>query len=81
MKWRNIKNRYESRIETLRNMDPYDLLGVDRDVSMRDLRKQYHKKLKTYHPDKTDDFMDDYGEEYTKLLNKAFSKIEKDLEG
>jgi DnaJ-class molecular chaperone len=81
MKWRNLKNSYESRIEILRGMDPYELLEVDRDISINDLKKEYYKKLKTYHPDKNYEFMKDYGDEYTKLLNTAFDKIEKDIEG
>lgn len=47
---------------------------------MDEVKKAYRKKMRLYHPDKTDAFMSEHGEELSKLLNQAVDQIKKELE-
>ena len=77
MKWREIKNEYEAQIERLRAQGPYDLLEVSPNDTFEDIKRAYRRKVRRYHPDKTDDFMRPYSQEVVKLLNKAIREIER----
>ena len=77
MKWRDIDNKYYARIEELRDKTPYELLEVSATDSMDDIKKAYRKKIKLYHPDRTDNFMKSYSQEVVKLLNQAIEIIER----
>ena len=77
MKWREIKNEYEAQIERLRAQGPYELLEVSPNDTLQDIKRAYRRKVRRYHPDKTDDFMRLYSQEVVKLLNKAIEEIER----
>lgn len=49
------------------NSEYYDILGVDKQCSQKDVKKSYHKLAKKYHPDKAPD---DKKEEYTQKFQK-----------
>jgi len=75
MEWKNLENKYSSRLDKLKAKDPYALLEVSPDANMKEITKAYKKLVKLYHPDVTDAFMADYSQEVLKLLNIAISKI------
>ncbi|MDH5327699.1 MAG: J domain-containing protein [Gammaproteobacteria bacterium] len=75
IKWKKLTPDYESNIEKMRNMSPFELLGVTKDSSLDEVKRMYRKKIKLYHPDKSDEFMKDYGEEISKILNQAYKKL------
>lgn len=52
------------------NKNPYEVLGVARDVSDADIKKAYHKLVMQYHPDKNPG--DKSAEEKFKEINNAF---------
>ena len=75
MKWKNLNAKYKSRLEELRSLSPHELLEVDEKASIAAIKSAYKKKVRTYHPDRTDPFMSEYGEEVLILLNSAFQTI------
>lgn len=77
MKWKNIDTNYQSQIEKLRSQTPYERLGVECGATISEVKKAYRKKMRLYHPDKTDGFMSGHGEELSKLLNQAVEQIKK----
>ncbi|WP_289169419.1 J domain-containing protein [uncultured Pseudoalteromonas sp.] len=79
MKWKNIDLGYESKLELLKNQDPYEILNISREANLREVKKAYKRKVLLYHPDRTDTFMTNYSEEVIKLLNKAVDKIKENI--
>ena len=79
MKWKNIENKYASRIEELRNMTPHQLLEVGENATKQEIRRAYRRKIKLYHPDNADEFMRDYCQEVTKLINIAYEELLKSI--
>lgn len=75
MKWTNLTKNYKNQVALLKEKSPYERLGVDELVSLKDAKKAYKQKMKLYHPDKTDSFMSSHGTEISKLLNEALEKI------
>ncbi|MBN1968970.1 MAG: TerB family tellurite resistance protein [Candidatus Delongbacteria bacterium] len=49
----------------------YSVLGVDKNISLEDLKKVYRKLSKEYHPDRVTHL----GEEYQKIAEEKFIKI------
>ncbi|CAO2820139.1 unnamed protein product [Amaranthus hypochondriacus] len=43
---------FSGMVEAKKPLDPYKVLGVDRDASQRDIKKAFHKLSLQYHPDK-----------------------------
>lgn len=80
MKWKNIDTNYKNQIDNLKNQNPYERLGIDYGATMDDVKKAYKRKIRLYHPDRTDDFMSEHGQEFSKLLNQAVEQIKKELE-
>lgn len=80
MKWNNINTSYQNQVEMLRAQNPYERLGIDYGATMDDVKKAYKKKIRLYHPDRTDIFMSEHGQELSKLLNQAVEQIKKELE-
>ena len=71
MKWKDIK-KYSSHLEELKRMSPHELLGLSENATPSQIKSAYRKKVKTYHPDKTDPFMREFSQEYTKLIIQAY---------
>lgn len=80
MKWKNIDTNYQNQLETLRSQNPYKRLGIEYGATMDEVKIAYRKKMRLYHPDRTDNFMSGHGEELSKLLNQAVEQIKKELE-
>jgi DnaJ-class molecular chaperone len=79
MKWKNIDTTYKDQLEQLKAKNPYERLGIVFGATMPEVKKAYRSKMSLYHPDKTDDFMSDHGEEITKLLNDAVQQIKREI--
>lgn len=79
MKWKNLHKNYNSYIDKLRKMTAYEILEVSSDITEKELKEAYLKKITLYHPDTTDEFMKKYNEEVSKLINNAFQKILKEI--
>ncbi len=79
MRWKDRSVAYQNHLKHLATLDEFELLGVPRDVSSKDLKAAYRMKVKTYHPDQAHPFLRKYNEEVLKLINGAFSKIRRDL--
>jgi len=75
MKWKEINNKYTDRIEQLRALSSYERLGLDSSATLDESKQAYSRMIRLYHPDRTDDFMSEYGEEVVKLLNQAIDQI------
>lgn len=79
MKWKEVHSTYESNLEKLKKLSPYELIGVQKGIPFSQIKEEYLKKIKIYHPDRTDKFLQEYSQEVTKLLNDAFEKIRDEL--
>lgn len=79
MKWKEIDTNYKNQLERLIAQNPYERLGIEYGSTMPEVKKAYRKKMSLYHPDKTDNFMSDHGEEVSKLLNQAVEQIKVEL--
>ncbi len=55
------------------NKTPYDILGVDRTASRKQIQAAYKEAIKKYHPDK----LSHLGEEFSTLANEKFLEIQK----
>lgn len=54
------------------NETPYEILGVRKDASKKDIQKAYKNAVKKYHPDKVSHL----GEEFFTLANEKFIEIQ-----
>jgi uncharacterized membrane protein YkvA (DUF1232 family) len=55
------------------NKDPYEILGIKREATKKEIQKAYKKKVQQYHPDKVSHL----GEELQKMANEKFLEIKK----
>lgn len=53
-------------------MDPYKILGVERDATPEDIKASYRKMLLTYHPDKS---KASNAREMTESISRAFETL------
>jgi len=74
MKWKEVK-RYKDNIEKLKKMNIYEILEINSNASKFEIKKAYLKKIKTYHPDSSDDFVKNNFEEITKIINDSYDRI------
>ncbi len=79
MKWNDLDSTYSNQIEKLKAQSPYERLGIEYGATMDEVKKAYRRKIRLYHPDKTDKFMSDHGEEIAKLLNQAVEQIKLEI--
>jgi curved DNA-binding protein CbpA len=77
--WRSIHAGYKDRLEAMRQQDPYELLGVNRNANKQELRAAYLNIIKRYHPDSNTDFLKPYATEYVKIINLAYQKLTREL--
>jgi hypothetical protein len=82
----NQQNQKEQRKQETSNQskpksDPYEVLGVNRDMSFADIKKAYHKLMMSYAPDRVSHL----GEEFQRMahekcveFNVAFEKIRRE---
>lgn len=76
MKWINLEiKKYESQINKMRNMSPYELFEITENSEITEIKAAYRRKMKIYHPDKNTAFSKEYGENVSKILNNAYSKL------
>lgn len=78
MQWKKIDTKYKSQLEMIRVQTPYERLGLEASATIGEVTTAYRRKVRLYHPDKTDSFMTSYSEEVMKLLNQAVDQIKKE---
>ncbi len=63
--------------------DPYQILGVSRDASDKEIQKAYHKLVKKYHPDNfaADNPLKDLANEKMQQINEAYDEIQRQRAG
>ena len=61
-----------SKKKTPSNKTPYDILGVDRRATKKQIQAAYKEAIKKYHPDK----LSHLGEEFSTLANEKFLEIQ-----
>ncbi len=74
MEWKEL-NRYSNIVEELQNKDPYEILEIERTASKKEIKEAYYRKVKTYHPDNSDEFIKKNNESIMKIVNDAYDKI------
>ena len=58
--------------------DPYFVLGVSRDMKLPEVKKEYFKLAKKYHPDLNPD--DEYAKKMFMAVQAAYRQVEDDLD-
>jgi DnaJ-class molecular chaperone len=79
MQWRDIDLSYKNLLAKIKQQNPYERLGVTRGASLAEVKQAYRKKMRAYHPDRTDVFMQAHCLEIAKLFNEAMEQIKKEL--
>ncbi len=79
MQWKEIDTDYKDQLERLKAQNPYERLGIEYGATMDEVKKAYRKKMRLYHPDKTDNFMSHHSEEISKLFNQALDQIKMEM--
>lgn len=74
MKWKDL-NKYKDRLEDMKRMSPFQILGVEESSSKEIVKKAYLEMMKKYHPDISHEFMASHNQEIIKLVNDAYDKI------
>ena len=70
---RDPRDRQEAQgQENTENLDPYQILSVDRDASLEEIKKAYLRLANQYHPDKVTHL----GKEFRELAELKFKKIQ-----
>lgn len=72
MKWRDRGPFLSDELSRLRGLEPHELLDVDPDASVEEIKQAYRELVKVYHPDKSSPFMKKHNREVVKLINKAY---------
>ncbi len=63
---------------TQSSQDPYEVLGIHRGASEKEIKKAYHKALAEYHPDKVEhlgEALKKLAAEKTRGINQAYREI------
>lgn len=77
MKWKDL-NKHVNQIEILRNKSAHEILNVQIDSSVNEIKQSYRKLIKIYHPDVSDKFLSEYNQEVVKIINEAYKKLLKE---
>ena len=81
MKWNDISmDGYQSNLEVLSKKSPSEILNVDSNATLQEIKKAYREKMKIYHPDKNQNFTKEYAEDIGKLLNGAYQSLIKGIQ-
>lgn len=48
----NRNNSFNNNIHNINSIDYYEILGIKKDANETEIKKEYYKKAKLYHPDK-----------------------------
>ncbi len=59
-------------------INPYELLGIDKDASLEKIKKAYRDKLKKFHPDVVENLK--LGPEYKEMFEEKTREIQKAFE-
>jgi uncharacterized membrane protein YkvA (DUF1232 family) len=68
------KGRHDSAEEA--GKDPYQILGVSRNASQKEIKSAFRKQAQRYHPDRVSHL----GEEFQQLAKEKFQEIQKAYE-
>lgn len=79
--WEDFKQYYASRSKESVDKNPYDVLGIDENISNDGLKKKYKELVKKYHPDvvgvnKSEDFIQEVTQKLQEI-NDAYARIKK----
>lgn len=78
MRWRDLSGGHRSHLLELEGRDPYTVLGVTETTPRAEIRRAYLAKVRAYHPDRVDPFLQSVAQEMLKLFNRAWETIERE---
>lgn len=77
-KRRPTRASFDSQKEGPLGKNPYEILGVDKGTSQKEIKKAYHKALASYHPDKVEHLGEDLqllAKQRTLEIMEAYQRI------
>jgi len=75
MKWKERPTSYRSLLEEWKTKSPREILGVPEDAPPEEIKRQYRRLVRLYHPDRSDPFLAATMEEILKYINGAYSSL------
>ena len=70
MKWKDPRPPYQSILEDWKTKSPREILGVSADAAPEEIKKQYRRLVRIYHPDRSDPFLTAVKEEILKKMSE-----------
>jgi DnaJ-class molecular chaperone len=80
MNWREIPKTYTDRLDVLRTQKPHEVLQVAEGASLDEVKAAYRRLAKTYHPDKSHEFVRSSNAEVLRIINGAYEAMTKQAE-
>lgn len=77
MKWNDLNKGYASRVEALKAKRPHEILQVDENASLAEVKAAHRRLAKVYHPDCSDPFLKSSNAEVLKIINCAYEAMTK----
>lgn len=75
MRWRDQNQPHEDLVRQFGALPPEEILGVSPGAGRSELRSAWLKRLKVYHPDRSDPFLRAHNEEMVKIINQAYQAL------
>jgi curved DNA-binding protein CbpA len=81
MKWRNRKPQLSDEVSRLSGLEPHEVLKINPDAGVEEIKRAYRQMVKVYHPDKSDPFLRKHNVEVIKIINQAYERLMLQWEG
>lgn len=77
MKWKNRTSILSDEIARLEALEAHEVLNVNCDATIEEIKAAFRNLSKIYHPDKSDPFLRNHNEKVMKIINKSYQKLMK----
>ena len=75
MKWTDLNRTHTNALQELIQQQPHEVLRISESATRAEIKVAYIKLVKSYHPDRADNFMSQHNQEVMKLVNAAYKAM------